>query len=299
MTDTLAGSAPNPGVTMTEFLTYLFAGIALGATYALVGSGFVVVHRVTGVVNFAQGSFAVLAALTVSSLLELGLPHGLAEVLAVGVGGLAGLFVGVVTIGIRTVHTGAALVITLGLSVLFYAIAILIWGDAPRSFEGLPGTVQVLGVAVQTQYLLVIALSGATLVGLALFFSRSYVGKALTASASNPTAAYLVGIDVRRMGLLAFLIAGVLGGIAGVLIAPLSSVAYDSDIAFVLTGFAAAVFGGLHSPAKAVIGGLVLGIAGMFFAGYVNPLYQLDIALVAMLIIMIVRGRRLIGGESR
>lgn len=283
---------------MNELLTYLFAGIALGATFALIGSGFVVVHRVTGIVNFTQGTYAVVGGMTASTLLDAALPHGLAELLAVAVSAGAGLLVGWITIGIRPTNPGNALVITLGLSVLAYAVLILIWGDAPRSSAGIAGSVEIAGVSIQAQYLLVVAVTAVTFAALGLFFGRSYLGKALTASASNPFAARMVGINVRRMGLISFVIAGALGGVAGVLVTPLRSLAYDSDIVFILSGFAAAVFGGLQSPLKTVVGGLVLGIAGMLFAGYFASQFQTEVALAAMLIVMILRGRRLVGEEK-
>jgi branched-chain amino acid transport system permease protein len=190
-------------------------------------------------------------------------------------------------------------VITIGLSILAYAIEIILWGDAPRSFEGLPGRVQILGVPVQAQYLLVFGVSLVAFIVMELLFSRTYIGKALTASASNPRAARLVGIDIKKMGLISFAIAGALGGLAGVLITPLRELSYNSDMLLVLSGFAAAVFGGLNSPIKTAIGGLVLGIVGMLVAGYWNGQFQTEVALIAMLLVMIVRSRRLTAEEAR
>ena len=95
---------------MTAFVAYLITGLALGCTFALVASGFVAIHRVTGVVNFAQGTFAVVAGLTAGALLTRGLPHGIAEVAAIAVAGLTGLLVGIVAIGKRGTPPLASLV---------------------------------------------------------------------------------------------------------------------------------------------------------------------------------------------
>ena len=135
--------------------------------------------------------------------------------------------------------------------------------------------------------------------GRAFSFSRPSLGKALTASASNPYAARLVGIDVRRMGLLAFAISGVLGGLAGVLIAPSNALSFYSDLPLALSGFAAAVFGGLVSPLRTLAGGLGLGVAGELTAGYLNGSYQTEVALLLMLVIMIARSSSFVPEEAK
>jgi branched-chain amino acid transport system permease protein len=109
----------------------------------------------------------------------------------------------------------------------------------------------------------------------------------LTACSSNPHAARLVGINVTRMGLLAFALGGGLGGLAGVLLTPLQPVSFDSDVALAINGFAAAVFGGLLRPGTALLGGLVIGVAGALVAGLSEAALQSGVALVAMLGIMI------------
>ena len=284
---------------MNELVTYVVTGITLGASFALIGSGFVVVHRVTRIVNFAQGSFAIVAAMLASSLLRGRLPHGLAEAAAVLVCGLVGAGVGWVALGRRGTHPLISLIVTLGLSMVGSAVIILLWGQDPVSPPGLRGYVTVLDVEVERQRLLVLVVTLLAFAALGLFFSRTYLGKALTASASNPHAARLVGIDVRRMGLLAFALAGVLGGLAGVLVAPSNALSFSSDLALALSGFAAAVFGGLSSPGRTLVGGLVLGVAGQLTAGYLNGSYQTEVALLLMLLIMIARSRTLVAEEAK
>lgn len=284
---------------MKELLTYVVTGITLGASFALIGSGFVVVHRVTRIVNFAQGSFAIIAAMMASSLLRGRLPHGLAEAAAVLVCGVVGAVVGWVALGRRGTHPLISLIVTLGLSMLASAAIILLWGQDPVSPPGLRGHVTLLGVDVERQRLLVLLVTLLAFAAVALFFSRTYLGKALTASASNPYAARLVGIDVRRMGLLAFALAGVLGGLAGVLVAPSNALSFSSDLGLALSGFAAAVFGGLSSPGRTLVGGLVLGVAGQLTAGYLNGSYQTEVALLLMLLIMIARSRTFVAEEAK
>jgi branched-chain amino acid transport system permease protein len=284
---------------MNEFVAYLVSGIALGSSFALIGSGFVVVHRVTRVVNFAQGSIAVVGGMVSATLLDGVLPHGLGEVAAVLICGAVGLVVGLLAVGRRGTPPLISLIVTLGVSMLISAAIIWLWGQDPVSPPGLDGSMTVLGATVETQRLLVV---GATLLAfgaLTLFFSKSYVGKALTASASNPFAARMVGIGVRRMGLLAFGLAGMLGGLAGVLVAPTNAVSFYSDLPMALSGFAAAVFGGLTSPLRTLVGGLGLGVAGQLTAGYLNGSYQTEVALLLMLVIMIARSSTFIREEAK
>lgn len=277
---------------MSAFMTYLIAGLALGCSFALVASGFVVIHRVTRVVNFAQGTVVVVGGLIAASMLGRGLPHPLAELVAIVGAGLTGLVVGVIAIGKRGTPVLASLVITLGLVFLAYAIEIIVWGDQPISFRMVSGSVTVLGARVQTQYFVVIAAAVISLGALQLFFARSYLGKAMTACASNPYAARLAGISVTRMGLFSFALAGLLGGLAGVLLTPLQPVSFDSDVVLATNGFAAAIFGGLMRPGMALVGGLVLGLAEAFVAGYINGSYQTGVALILMLVLMVWQARR-------
>jgi branched-chain amino acid transport system permease protein len=271
---------------MSTFVSYLIAGLAAGSSFALLASGFVVIFRVTGVVSLAQGTFAVLAGPTASSLLQAGLPHGAAELMAVAVAAAAGLLLAVATGGL----TGSrALVLTLGAAIGTYAAEIVIWGDQPRSFAGLPGAVVLAGAHLPRQQLALIFITAVVFTLLGLFFGRTYLGAALTACASDRYAARLAGLDVARLGMLAFALAGALGGLAGVLIVPQQAVSFDSDAPLAVNGFAAAVFGGLTSIPLALAGGLALGVAEALTTGYLGGSYATEIALAVMLTVLIWR----------
>jgi branched-chain amino acid transport system permease protein len=270
---------------MTGLVQYLITGVGVGCAYALLGSGLVVIHRVTRVVNFAQGSFAVLAALTVTTLLAAGLPHGLAEGLAVLLAGAIGLLTGLVATGRPGTTAQSGLIVTLGLGVFAYAIEILLWGDQPRSFPGLSGTV----AGVQAHYLLIIGVTAVVLGATALLFARTDLGRALTAAAEDPYAARIVGISVTRMGLLAFALGGALGGLAGVLVTPVQQVTFDSDVALVVSGFSAAILGNLTRPGLTLAGGLLLGVVQALVGGYWSTSYQTEVSLIFMLAVLIAR----------
>ena len=287
---------------MNELVTYLVSGVALGSSFALIGSGFVVVHRVTRVVNFAQGSLAVVGGMLSA------VPAGPATSRTAWARswrwllcGLVGLLVGFVAIGKRGTPPLISLIITLGASILVCGGDHLAVGPGPRLPAG-PDRARATCSAPRSSGSgsSCSALTLVAFAALALFFSRTYVGKALTASASNPYAARLVGIDVRRMGLLAFAIAGVLGGLAGVLIAP-------SNAAVVLLRPAAGtqrVRGrGLRRPRPARCArwsaGSVWVSPGELTAGYLDGSYQTEVALLLMLLIMIVRSRSFVPEEAK
>ncbi|TMC06240.1 MAG: branched-chain amino acid ABC transporter permease [Chloroflexi bacterium] len=277
---------------MSLLLQYLASGIATGCTFALVATGFVAIYRVTRVVNFAQGAFAVVGGMSAFALLSHGLPHVLAEALAVLLAAVVGLLVGLGAIGRRGTPVLASLIITLGIGIGSYAVLILAFGDQPVSFDGVGGALAVAGVTMPRQFLLVAAVTAAAFAALALFFNRTYLGRALTACSSNPHAARLVGIDTTRMGLVSFALGGALGGLAGVLLTPLQPVAFNSDVGLAINGFAAAVFGGILRPGTALVGALVLGVAEALVAGYSRASFQSGVALVLMLALMVWQASR-------
>jgi len=277
---------------VTAFIAYVMHGIAVGCGFALLASGLIIIYRVTRVVNLAQGTFAVVAGFAATTLLGAGLPHGVAEPLAIFVAAGFGASTGLVAITKRGTRPQASLIVTLGIGILGYAIEILLWGDQPRSFPGVGGSFAFLGHEFPRQYALVVV---ATLVVFALleaFFERTYWGKALTACASNPYAAKLVGIRIVRMGVVAFMVGGALGGVAGVLLTPLTPMSYDSDLILFVNGFASAILAGLKRPVFALGGGIVLGVAEALVAGYAKASYQSALALLLTLIILVVQGAR-------
>jgi branched-chain amino acid transport system permease protein len=154
------------------------------------------------------------------------------------------------------------------------------------------------GVAVMPQALLILAMTMLVVVAIECFFRRTRFGKALVAAAINPTAASLVGIELRTVFLVTFLIAAVLGAIAGILITPLSQIQFESGLSFGLKGFAAAVLGGFGSVFGAVVGGLVLGIAEALGAGYLSSAYKDAIAYVLLVGVLLLKPEGLLGRST-
>ena len=281
---------PVIGAAASTFGQYLVTGIATGASFALVALGFVAIYRVTHVVNFAQGTFAMLGGFVMSSMLDRALPGPLAALCAIVIVAAIGTLVGTIAVGNPRLPIIASLMITLGLSVLIEGICLLIWGDIPTSYDGI-GTkaITVFGVLILPQQLLIILAVAIVFPLFQLFFARTYIGKAVTACALNRRAAQLVGIDPRVMAFLAFGVSAACGALAGILTTPLSPLTSNTDVNIAINGFAGAIVGGLISPAGAVIGSLLLGVAQTMMAGYFDPSYQLVVALLVMIAVLIAR----------
>lgn len=277
---------------MTTFLQLIVVGISTGSLFGVVGMALVLIYRTTGIVNFAQGVFAVVGGLFTFELQQ-HMPLVLAMLGAIVLAALLGTLTAVIAVGIRgrTTHL-ASLVITVGIALLAEAVLLAAFGEVPRSYAGISEHAwDIGGVLVQPQYVLITAVAIAAALGLTYFLRRTIVGQALVASADSPRAAELVGLNVRSIAVIAFAIAAALSALGGALLAPTVPVVYNADLALTINGFAAAVFGGLASIRLALVGGYALGIVEQLVVGYVDPQYNLTIALVAMLILIGWRSR--------
>ena len=277
---------------MTTFLQLIVVGISTGSVFGLVGMALVLVYRTTGIVNFAQGVFAVLGGLFTFELQQ-HVPLALAVAGGVVLAAMLGAVAAVIAVGIRgrTTHL-ASLVITVGIALLAEAVLLATFGEGPRSYPGISDHAwDVGGVLVQPQYVLITAVAIAAAIALTFFLRRTIVGQALVAAADSARAAELAGLRLRSLAVIAFVVAAGLCALGGALLAPTVPVVYNSDLALTINGFAAAVFGGLASIRLALLGGYALGIVEQLVVGYVDPQYNLTIALVVMLVLIGWRSR--------
>jgi branched-chain amino acid transport system permease protein len=282
---------------VTTFFQLVVVGLSTGSAFALVGIGIVLVYRTTGIINFAQGVFAVIGALYTFRFAE-SLPTAAAMVIAIAIAAVASSFLAVVAVGLRGRTTSlASMIITLGASFVAEALLLLEFGDIPRTYNGISQHAwNIGGVLVQPQYVLIAGVALVATIGLTLFLRRTILGQALVACSDSRRASELVGLNTRSLSVVAFVAAGALCALGGALVAPSSPMTYSSDVAITINGFAAAVFGGLASVRLALIGGYALGILEQFVVGYVDPQYSLIIALVVMLALIGWRSRREVAG---
>ncbi|MDH3674792.1 MAG: branched-chain amino acid ABC transporter permease, partial [Anaerolineae bacterium] len=176
---------------------------------------------------------------------------------------------------------------------------LLLWGTDPYRLPVFtPGPpFKIFGAILTRQGVWVISVTAITLVVLYIFFNHTLIGKALRACAVNPGTARLMGINPRRMALLAFGLSAAITAIAGIVIAPVTFMAYDRGLILSLKGFVAAIMGGMSRPVGAVIGGLLLGILESFSAGLISSGYKDAVAFIVLFIVLAVRLGGLLRGR--
>jgi branched-chain amino acid transport system permease protein len=285
--------------TFAPTLQVLFGGLVDGCVYALIAVGMSLVYSITRVINLAQGGFVVLAALLAVSLQNAGLNPLLTLLVVVVVlaAALAGIDRIVILPASRRATPDRMLLVTVGLLQAVGGLILLVWGNLPftaRPFTaGEPFTV--LGVAIQRQQLWIIGVLLVAVVGLNLLLNRTELGLTMRATASRPDAARMVGVDTDRIRLLAFSLSGVMAALAGAAVIPITFLQFDTTTSYAVSGFVAAVVGGLGSIGGAVLGGLLLGIVEGFFSRYTGASLAEVAAIGLLILLLLVRPSGLLG----
>ncbi len=287
---------------LQDFIQFIFAGLTGGAIYALVALGFGVVHNTMGIVNFTQVDFVSLGGMVLySALFAAGLPMPAA--LAAAILGVTLASLVVEALGVRPSRSQSHLVLiflTIGLSIILRGLMKLVWGKNRLAVPSLSGEtpVHLLGASILPQTLWILGLTALAIVLLMLFFRRTNLGLAMRAVATNEAAAAVVGLRVWRVKAASFALAGALGGLAGCLVTPITTLSYDVGVLLGLKGFAAAILGGFGSFPGAILGGLILGLLESLGAAYISSAYKDVIAFVVLLLVLFIRPRGLLGGEG-
>ncbi len=262
---------------MTDILQALLSGLALGGVYALVALGFSITQTTTRTLNFGQGEFLMGGALLAVSALALLSGKGgsalasmdvtigrYALAILVVLGFLAALGVLMFMTAVRPfVNKGGMswIMSTIGFGILLQNTALMVWGPGTLVLPSPLGesVIRIGGAGIRAQELLVIAVSGLVVLVLDHVLRRTRIGKAVRAVAANPDAAALMGIDVRAFVVGAFVLSSALAGLAGVLVAPITTASAFMGLGIALKAFSAAILGGLTSPRGCIAGGFILG----------------------------------------
>ena len=287
---------------MANFFQQVVAGLGSGAIYASLALALVLIHRATGVINFAQGEMAMFTTYIAWTLMaNHGWSYWPAFVATLVFAFVLGL--GIHRVVIHPVERKSVLtvvIMTIGLVLAFNGLAGLIWSAEVRPFPSpFPNETWVIGgVAISQQdvgtFLIVIGL--VTL--LWAFFQFTKIGLALRASALNPEASRLVGVRVGWMLAIGWGLAAMLGAVSGMLAAPTILLDPNMMQAILIYAFAAAVLGGIDSPFGAVAGGLMLGVGLNLLGAYVDFVgaeLRLPVALLIILVVLLVRPAGLFG----
>jgi branched-chain amino acid transport system permease protein len=257
---------------VTKFLQLCFSGAALGALYALVALGFVVIYKATGVINFAQGGLVLIGAyLAYNARHTWHLPFALAVVVAMALCAAVGALIERVVLR-RMVGQPvfAVVMVTIGMLFVIEQVVTAIWGFGRLNLDD-PWGIRVKhagGVVLAVNDIWTIILAAVVLGAFFAFFRFSRTGVAMRATAFDQEAAVAHGISARKIFALAWAIAGAVGTLAGVMLASGGAGVQPSIEFYALVAFPAIILGGLDSPGGAVAGGLIVGIVQTLTAGY-------------------------------
>ncbi|RME12453.1 MAG: branched-chain amino acid ABC transporter permease [Ardenticatenia bacterium] len=257
-----------------QYLQLSLDGLRGGTIYALIALGFVTIYNITGVINFAQGGFAMLGAMLAITVNEWSplatwppsVRLFVAALVAIAITTIVGMLIERLTIApARDADPLTHIIITVGVYLVIQGVALLIWGTQPYALPAFTtlaqrdATLRLGSIIIKGQSFWIWGTTFVTMVMLYWFFEQTMPGRALRACAVNRTAARLMGISPSRMSLFAFALAAALGALGGIVLAPATRPTYDMGLALGLKGFVAATMGGMTNPGAAVVGGLLLG----------------------------------------
>ena len=280
-------------------LQLLFTGLGIGSIYALVALGFVLIYRATNVVNFAQGDFAMLGAFSMVVLcIDLELPYWLGILITLAAMLVFGaLFNFAVYYPLRNRGFQPVIISTIGASILLENGVLAAYGPRPQT---LPSFFSFQGFSVgpiffDSQYLLILGVTVVMVTLQHLFFERTLLGKKMQATSQDKEMASLLGIPVALMIMLTFIYSSALGGLAGILVAPILFVSVGMGSSIALKAFAASIIGGFGDVTGAIVGGLALGVVETFGAAYISVPYKDAFAFIVLVVFLLFRPQGLFG----
>ena len=280
-------------------LQLLFTGLGVGSLYSLVALGFVLIYRATNAVNFAQGDFAMLGAFSMVILcIDLGLPYWLGIIITLVAMLLFGaIFNLAVYYPLRHRGFQPVIISTIGASILLENGVLAAYGPRP---QGLPGFFSAQGfnigpVFFDSQYLLILCVTIVMVIFQYLFFERTLLGKKMQATSQDKEMASLLGIPVGTMIMLTFIYSAALGGLAGILVAPILFVSVGMGSSIALKAFAASIVGGFGDITGAIVGGLALGVIETFGAAYISVPYKDAFAFIVLIVFLLFRPQGIFG----
>jgi branched-chain amino acid transport system permease protein len=303
---------------MGDFWQFVLIGLVTGSLYALIALGYTMVYGIIELINFAHGDLFMLGSFLALTLCG---PTYLAVTAASGTAA-AGFAVLVMLIAcplfcatlnvavdrvvykpLRNAPKLAPLVSAIGVSFIFMNIGLFWHGTYDLNFPNLVSQENLTpnaGVKVTTKDLMVLGITVPVMIALTVFVRYTPLGKAMRATAQNPKAASLMGINVDRVIAATFAIGGALAGVAAVVYGLYNNtVSYQMGFQNGLYAFTAAVLGGIGNIPGAVLGGLVIGLVRSLGSGYIDEKWTEALIFVILIVILIFRPNGLLGARVR
>ncbi|MBC8274073.1 MAG: branched-chain amino acid ABC transporter permease [Chloroflexi bacterium] len=284
--------------------TFIIPGLSRGLVYALIALGFVLIFKCTGIFNLAVGEMMVFGGyLCYFFSVQLGVPLWGAVVLTVIGAGVVGLITNRLFIRPLIGQPVIAMVfITLALGSIIIGTIVLLWGSAtlfvPRLFPA--GGISILGSTLGWNYIGFGVVSLVLLIGLLAFFRYSRIGLSMMAISEDQQAAQALGVSVKRIVMVAWVIGITTAAIGGIMLTSLTSVQYG-QATLGLIGIAVALVGGLQSMGGVIIGGLLVGLVQGLSAGYIDQYVPGSVqevsAYIVMMLVLLLRPHGFFGWE--
>jgi branched-chain amino acid transport system permease protein len=277
----------------------LVSGLGLGAMYGLIALGFYITYAVSSTVNFSQGTSVMLGAvLAFVFSQQLGWPFVPSVVAALAICAVWGVVVERLAVRpFARAGSNAWLMSTVAVGIVLENVVLFTFGKEPRSFPSpFSGPhVQIGGIEVYPLQIAIPIVGIAVASGLALFTRHTRLGQALSAIVQNPSAASLMGIDVSVAVTASYALSTVFAGVAGILIAPLVTVAADLGTLFGIKAFAVAILGGITSARGVVVAGFIYGLTEALVTSYVGSSYTNILTFSLVIVALAVRPHGLFG----
>jgi len=281
---------------MDAFLHQALAGLATGSIYASLALALVMIYQATHLVNFSQGEFAMFSTYIAWSLMQAGFPYWIAFLATIAISFVLGA--AIQQIIIRRFQDGSVLsvvVVFVGLLTIFNSLAGWLFGYSIKSFPS-PFPKELGNTYMSAHELGAIGVMMVVLLLLVIFFRLTPLGLAMRAASQNPVSSRLVGIRVSWMLALGWGLAGAIGSVAGMMVAPVVFLDPNMMSGVLLYAFAGALVGGIDNPLGAVLGGLLVGVLENLLGAYVigNEL-KLSFALAIIVAVLVIRPAGLLG----
>ncbi len=291
---------------MVAILQAVFSGLALGGIYALVALGFNITHTTTKTFNFGQGEFLAVGTLIGASIVFLlagkditdGLlvtdvtftRYTLGVIGSIVVLGMFGALLYFTAVRPFVGMVGLAWVMsTIGFGIILQNTALAIWGPTPIVLPSPLGddVIRIGGAGIVMQEVLVLVASIVTMYLLDLVLRKTKLGKAVRAVAHSSNAATLMGINVKAIVVLAFVVSSALAGMAGMLVAPITTASVFIGLTIALKAFSAAIVGGLNNPRGCMLGGFLLGLLEALVGLWQAELREISIFVLIILVLVL------------
>ncbi len=279
---------------MQFFLDLVVGGLAVGACYALIALAMTIIYKTSEVPNFAQGEMAMISTFVAFTMMEgFGVGFWTSALVTITFAFFLGALLEIAFLRpAKDPSILGCIVLTLGAEMILYGVAGWKWGANQNPFpvpfseySGIKiGSVMITEINFWTFVTSVIIMAL-----LFLFFRFTKLGTAMKAVQQNPFAAKAMGIPTRRILTFTWALSSVTGAVAGMLIAPISTLDPNLMMDPMLKGFAGAVLGGMTSLPGAAVGGYMLGLLENFFGGYVSLEFKSVVAFAVIVLILCIK----------